>query len=298
MIQLKNVSFSFDKPLFQQLTLTFSEKRIYGIVGADGSGKSTFLRLLMGVYQPKEGEIQRSDQLLYGFVSENMGLYEEMSVMENLLFFGQLYGLSKEETRKRSAELLTWVELAPFANRLVGKLSGGMKRKLAVIRAIIHQPQCLILDEPTYGIDPVARQEIWTLIEKIHRQGTMIFVSTQYLNEIAYCDEVLFFHRGKLLTQASPVELIEQFPYRVLSLGEEKRLQLSDLYQLRQMEGVLDAYFRGSELILLCQDPQVVRKACQKERSNIQENDWIEIEPSYEEVFISLMKRGGENLGD
>ncbi len=298
MIQLKNVSFSFDKPLFQQLNLTFSAKRIYGIVGADGSGKSTFLRLLIGIYRPTEGKIERSDQLLYGFVSENMGLYEEMNVMENLLFFGQLYGLSKEESRKRSEELLAWVKLEPFATRPAGKLSGGMKRKLAVIRAIVHQPHCLILDEPTYGVDPVARQEIWALIKKIHQQGTTILVSTQYLNEIAYCDEVLFFHQGKLLTKAPPAELMEQFPYRVLSLSEEKRLQLKDLKQLRQMEGVLDAYFRGTELILLCEDPQAVKRAYEKERTDLQASDWIEIEPSYEEIFVSLMKRGGGNLGD
>ncbi|MEW9034020.1 MAG: ABC transporter ATP-binding protein, partial [Planifilum fimeticola] len=210
-----------------------AENRIFGIVGPDGAGKSTLLKLMAGSIRPTSGRMVREGEFRTGYVPEHFGLYEDMSVGENLRFYGSLYGLKRAETEERSRDLLRRAELLPFEGRLAGNLSGGMKRKLAIVAAALHRPSCLILDEPTHGVDPMARREIWALVEELAREGTRVVVSTQYLDEVARCDEVLFLHRGRLLVQGSPEELIRRFPHRVFRIPEMREARLRELRRLR-----------------------------------------------------------------
>jgi ABC-2 type transport system ATP-binding protein len=296
LISLERVCFNYgEEPLFKNLNVEFQPYKIYGIIGPDGAGKTTFLRLLMGILTPLEGEIKKRDGMVSGYVSEQFGMYPDLNLYENLMFFGRLYGLSEQECVKRSNQLLKWAKMDQFKERLAGHLSGGMKRKLALLKAIIHQPDCLILDELTFGVDPLFRKEIWELIRNIHRQGTTVFVSTPYLEDAEQCDEVLFFYQGDCLVQSAPMKLLDEFPYDILLIPDADWCKVQDLRELRKMPGVVDAYFHGLDLRILCFEQERLIKTLKKWK----ETEWIEMRiemaaPSYEDVFIEKMKEGVE----
>lgn len=267
-----------------------AEKRIFGIVGPDGAGKSTLLKLMSGSIQPTSGRVLKKKEARIGYVSEHFGLYEDMSVGENLRFYGSLYGLKEAEVEERSKELLRRAELYPFQDRLAGNLSGGMKRKLAISASVLHRPSCLILDEPTHGVDPMARLEIWKLIGELAREGTRVVVSTQYLDEVVRCDEVLFLHRGRLLVQDSPEELIRRFPHRVFRIPEMRNAPLRKLRRLRTVPGVVDAFPRGVDWIILAEGEEVLEPL----EGHLDEmgfrREIEQTEPEFEDVFIQWMR--------
>jgi len=270
-----------------------AENRIFGIVGPDGAGKSTLLKLMAGLIRPTSGRILRDGETSTGYVSEHFGLYEDMSIEENLRFYGSLYGLGQAETEKRSEDLLRRAELLPFRDRLAGNLSGGMKRKLAISAAVLHRPSCLILDEPTHGVDPMARREIWGLIGELARQGTRVVVSTQYLDEVARCDEVLFLHRGQLLVQDRPEGLIRRFPHRVFRIPEMREARLRELRRLRTVPGVVDAFPRGVDWIILAEGEGAV-EALKGRLAEMGYRREIEpAEPEFDDVFIHWMGEAG-----
>lgn len=260
--------------------------RIFGIVGPDGAGKSTLLKLMSGSIRPTSGRILWDGETRAGYVSEHFGLYEDMSIEENLRFYGSLYGLKQAEVEERSEDLLRRAELLPFRDRLAGNLSGGMKRKLAISAAVLHRPSCLILDEPTHGVDPMARLEIWGLIEELAREGTRVVVSTQYLDEVARCDEVLFLHRGRLLVQDSPEELIRRFPHRVFRIPEMREARLRELRRLRTVPGVVDAFPRGVDWMILAEDEGAVDLLKERLAEMGCRREVEPAEPEFEDVFI------------
>ncbi|MBA4494827.1 ABC transporter ATP-binding protein [Paenactinomyces guangxiensis] len=296
MFQFEGVSVRYGKEtVLQDLSFLLESGPIYGIVGPDGAGKTTLLQLLVGLLSPTEGFIKKTESVSIGFVSEHFGLYEEMSLQENLLFYGTLRGLQRIEAEKRADELLKWASLEPFADRAAGNLSGGMKRKLAIIAAILHHPACLVLDEPTHGVDPVSRREIWRLIQEIKQTGTTVIVSTQYLDEVPQCDEVLLLFQGKLMQKESPLTLVEQFPFRVFRLAGMRRRKTRDLLSVKQIPGVVDAFFRGADWILLCEKERKITRQLEiwKEKEGLAQK-LEKIEPSFEDVFIHLMRMGGK----
>ncbi|MDQ0338839.1 ABC-2 type transport system ATP-binding protein [Caldalkalibacillus uzonensis] len=294
MITFQNVSFCYGKEeVLKNLSFHIGANEIAGIVGPDGAGKSTLLKLLVGLLKPNKGRIQYAESCSTGFVAEHFGLYEDMSIEENLLFYGQLYGLSREEAKQRSEQLLAWTKLSPFKDRLAGHLSGGMKRKLAISSALLHRPSCLILDEPTHGVDPVSRQEIWQLIKEVKSEGASVIVSTQYLDEVSRCDEVLFLHQGELLKKTSPRVLIDEFPYKVYRIPDLRHMSLRELPKLKDIPYVADAFPRGVDWVFLVSREEAVGAL----------RDWIKekglmrqvepIQPTFEDVFIHLMGKGG-----
>jgi ABC-2 type transport system ATP-binding protein len=278
-----------DTMALNELSFRLEGSRIFGIVGPDGAGKSTLLKLMAGLVKPSSGGIRRAENLSTGFVSEHFGLYEEMSVMENLQFYGSLHGLSRAEIGRRAKELLIRADLDRFTERLAGHLSGGMKRKLAIIAAVLHRPSCLILDEPTHGVDPVARKEIWNLIGELNRQEAMVIVSTQYLDEVPLCDEVLLLHKGRVLAQDSPGELISRFPYRVYRIPEMREARLGELKRLKAVPGVVDAFPRGVDWIVLAEDERAVAGLNGKLEEIGHKREIERIAPEFEDVFIQCM---------
>jgi ABC-2 type transport system ATP-binding protein len=195
---------------------------IFGLVGSDGAGKSTLLRMIATMIPPTTGSI-RIDGLdvvtqktrikhLIGYMPQRFGLYQDLTVGENLDFFMDIFGIFRAERKKRRERYLGFSNLLPFVDRLAGNLSGGMKQKLGLACVLAHEPQVLILDEPTNGVDPVSRQEFWEILAEMKRGGMTILVSTAYLDEGEKCDRLALMHRSRILDLASPEEIRSSFP--------------------------------------------------------------------------------------
>ena len=195
---------------------------IFGLVGSDGAGKSTLLRMIATMIPPTTGSI-RIDGLdvvtqktrikhLIGYMPQRFGLYQDLTVGENLDFFMDIFGIFRAERKKRRERYLGFSNLLPFVDRLAGNLSGGMKQKLGLACVLVHEPQVLILDEPTNGVDPVSRQEFWEILAEMKRGGMTILVSTAYLDEGEKCDRLALMHRSRILDLASPEEIRSSFP--------------------------------------------------------------------------------------
>lgn len=191
---------------------------IYGLVGPDGAGKTTTLRLVLGLMKPDAGrclvlgrDVQTggaSVRSQMGYLSQAYALYGDLSVEENLSFFGQLFGLSRHEYRKRRDRLLAITDLAEFTRRPAGALSGGMYKKLALACALLHEPKLLVLDEPTNGVDPVSRLQLWELVAEFAAQSMGVLVSTPLMEEAARCHRVSVMHRGRSLVEGRPQDLV------------------------------------------------------------------------------------------
>ncbi len=209
-IQFSKISQRFkDTIVLNELNLTIFENEIFGLIGFSGSGKTTLLRDLMGFYKPTSGNIFYKDSDLthnhkvlkskVGFTTQNNSFYFKLKVEENLKYFGRLYGLKKEILEKRIDELLHLVRLFEYKKILSSKLSGGMQRRLDFAISLIHDPEILILDEPTTGLDPIIRSEIWGLIQHIHKTGKTIIVASHLFDEIeTYCSRIGIMSNGKI----------------------------------------------------------------------------------------------------
>jgi len=195
---------------------------IFGLVGSDGAGKSTLLRMIATMIPPTAGSI-RIDGLdvvtqktrikhLIGYMPQRFGLYQDLTVGENLDFFMDIFSIFRAERKKRRERYLGFSNLLPFVDRLAGNLSGGMKQKLGLACVLVHEPQVLILDEPTNGVDPVSRQEFWEILAEMKRGGMTILVSTAYLDEGEKCDRLALMHRSRILDLASPEDIRSSFP--------------------------------------------------------------------------------------
>ena len=200
--------------------LSFEVRRgeLYGLVGPDGAGKTTAIRALAGLIDLDGGEARvlghdplREGRLVresLGLMPQQFSLYRDLSVWENLRFFGRVYCLPRADFRARSERLLQLTRLAPFLDRRADALSGGMYKKLALACALLHQPEVLILDEPTNGVDPVSRRELWALLHEFVHGGMAVLISTPYMDEAERCDRVGLAHRGRLLDQGAPLEML------------------------------------------------------------------------------------------
>lgn len=187
---------------------------LWGVVGADGAGKTTLLRCIVGLYEPDEGEIAPGveGQLRIGFAPQGFHLYGDLTVLENMLFFGGLYGIGRAPLEERVDELLSFAGLTDHRNRMAGRLSGGMQQKLVLACALVHQPEILLLDEPTTGVDPVSRREFWRLVEQLHRGGATVLLASAYLDEIERCEQVAFLHDGRVIATGDPEQLRGEHP--------------------------------------------------------------------------------------
>ena len=194
------------------VTVPVDPARITVLIGGDGAGKSTSLEVLAGLLEPGSGTVLRPSKELIGYVPATAGFYSDLTVQENLDFSASAYGLSGREYAGRADELLEKTGLDQARRRLGGQLSGGMRRKLAVGMALLHTPDLLILDEPTTGVDPVSRAELWRLISGAAAAGTAVAVSTTYVNEAARAVWVVLLEAGKLVAAGSPAQILEDVP--------------------------------------------------------------------------------------
>jgi ABC-2 type transport system ATP-binding protein len=284
------------------LSLTVQEGEIYGLVGPDGAGKTTTMRLICGGFNPDRGSVSiRGFDLAHhaeqaraqiGYLAQRFSLYGDLTVTENLHFFAQMHGLKASEWKPRAQEILQFVGLAEFADRMADQLSGGMKQKLGLASALVHRPQVLLLDEPTGGVDPVTRQDFWQLIIRIvSQEGVSVLVSTPYMDEAARCTRVGFIDRGQMIVEGTPGQVTTRLNGRMLELvgepldGLRRAAQTApdvedvqifgDRLHLRVKEGSADRVMADLPGLLQTQGLQVSRI-----RS---------IAPTLEDVFIELV---------
>ena len=287
-----------------RFSLQVSAGEIYGLVGADGAGKTTILRLMCGAMQPATGEIRIAgvDMLRQteqaranlGYIPQRFSLYEELTVLENIRFFAEVRGLATQEWMPRCMEILEFVGLAQFQSRRAGKLSGGMKQKLGLAAALVHRPKVLLLDEPTTGVDPITRQDFWQLIIRlVGEEGVGVLISTPYMDEAARCSRVGFIQRGKLLVEGTPRELTERLKGQVLEL------QGAPLSLLRRVSmeapNVEDAQMFGDRLHLRVRAKMADQVIAHLSNAIPEEGGRVfrlrSVPAQLEDIFISLMEQ-------
>jgi len=296
MIQLNKVSKYFGRNrAVDNLSLSVEKGEIFGLVGPDGAGKTTAIRMITGILEPTEGEItvlgSRNLEAIkgrLGYVPQKFSLYGDLTVMENIRLLGALYGASPEKIKILAQEILSFTKLLPFQDRLADNLSGGMKQKLALAAGLMHKPEIFFLDEPTTGVDPVSRREFWQMLYGLSREGMTIFVSTPYMDEAELCTRIAFMHQGKIVTCASPQELRSAYPYGLLELHAQSK----EVKKYLQKCPLRDINAFGEKYHLVVDNPQeaitAVEKALQQAAINIVSLE--EISPTLEDVFVVLAK--------
>ncbi|MEP6936879.1 MAG: ABC transporter ATP-binding protein [Chthoniobacterales bacterium] len=291
--------------------VSFSVARgsIFGFLGPNGSGKSTVIRMLCGILEPTEGTARVGgrdvvhdgdavkDQI--GYMSQKFSLYDELTAKENLIFSGKLYGLRDRALKQRRDELVAITHLEPYLDRRAALLSGGWRQRLAMACALMHKPTVLFLDEPTAGIDPVARRELWDLLFEFAGQGMTLFVTTHYMDEAERCSHVGYIYMAKLIVCGEPDDL-KQMPD--VSPPGTRRLDVTcdhvttALQAMRQVEGVRAATVFGQSMHLLV-DEKIQRSQIEERLRSvgIGRSEIHEIGPSLEDVFVALTdKHAGE----
>lgn len=219
-IDLEDISKCFGKhQAVKNVTLKVERGKIYGLLGPNGAGKSTTIRMICGVLKPSGGNAFIDGMDVYkdaeriksriGYMSQKFSLYDDLTVMENLKFYASLYSIYGKERNERIGQLIDMAGIRGRENQLAGQLSGGWKQRLALSCALIHKPSLLILDEPTAGVDPVARRIFWELIFKLAAQGITVLVTTHYMDEAESCDQVAFIFNGEKIAEGTPKALIE-----------------------------------------------------------------------------------------
>jgi ABC-2 type transport system ATP-binding protein len=204
--------------VLDDINLSIYKGEIFGVLGPSGAGKTTLVKIIAGIENASNGSVNILDTKMpnlntmanVGYMAQADALYNELTALENLKFFGEIYGLKRSELKKRISEVLDVVNLYEHIKKYIHQYSGGMKRRLSLAIALLHKPDILILDEPTVGIDPVLRQQIWNALNKISEQGTTILVTTHVMDEAEKCDRLAMLRDGKLIAVGTPIELKEE----------------------------------------------------------------------------------------
>jgi ABC-2 type transport system ATP-binding protein len=297
-VRLDAVTKRFDeaKPALDQVSGSIRGGEITGLVGPDGAGKTTLIRLMTGLMLPDAGKVdvlgfgtrERSAdiQAAIGYMPQRFGLYEDLSVQENLDLYADLRGLPKLERAAVYDELLTFTDLKRFASRLSGKLSGGMKQKLGLACALLKKPRLLLLDEPGVGVDPISRRDLWKMVEDLTKEGVGVVWSTAYLDEAEACDRVLLLNEGKLLFSGEPKELTDRVRDRVYRVTDVTGRRRSMLAKLLDETGVVDGGIQGEAIRLVTAPGRVGRFTAS--------GDAVvsPTEPRFEDAFVDMLGGG------
>jgi len=302
-IEVQGLSKKFkDIVALQNINLSVEKGEVFGIIGPDGAGKTTFLRILTGVMTPSSGEVNvcsvdvvKRPNLVktkIGVVPQTFSLYPDLTVEENLNFFRRMYLISESDFIKRKERLLQITRLGQFVNRRASQLSGGMQKKLALIACLLHTPELLILDEPTTGVDPVSRRELWDFLYDLYGQGTTIIISTPYMDEAERCSRVGFLYRGELLSIDTPLKVREKYPYKILEIKSKNNDLIRSLKFPVNLH-VIDLRPAGQFLHLITDQyqPQALTDFLREQHVEFEMNL---VEPAFEDAFISLIKQRQE----
>jgi ABC-type multidrug transport system ATPase subunit len=292
------------------VSLSVESGEIFGFLGPNGSGKSTIIRMLCGLIAPTAGtarvagfDIQKQTEEIrrnIGYMSQQFSLYQDLTVWENINFYAHVYGLKRERLRERRDAVIELTHIERFTDRRAGRLSGGWKQRLALSCALVHEPKIIFLDEPTAGIDPVARRELWDLFFQLSSQGITLFVTTHYMDEAERCSRVGYIYNSKLITYGAPDEL-KQLPD--VTPPNAKWIEVIcpnttvALARLKEADYVLDATIFGQSIhLLMKKDEPIDRIKKDLAAIGIDNAEVTRARPSLEDVFVALTKRRSESV--
>lgn len=283
----------------QGVSFAASGGELFGLIGPDGAGKSTLLRILVTLLVPTSGIARMAgydtvkDYLeirkITGYMPGRFSLYQDLTVEENLYFFATVFGTTVKENYPLIRDI--FVQLEPFKDRRAGKLSGGMKQKLALCCALIHRPHVLILDEPTTGVDAVSRKEFWELLKTYKKEGITIIVSTPYMDEASLCERVALIQEGSILDTDSPAAITERFPMPLFSVKISSVLPA--LKALQSFGKESNAWLFGQEIHYCSPDPLISEAAINRylKDKGICPETTERIQPGIEDCFLWMMHK-------
>lgn len=296
-VELKNISKRFQNIVaLNKISFEIFKGELFGLVGPDGSGKTTLMKILCGVENKDEGTLKIFDldsdksrneiNKKLGYLSQRFSLYGDLTINENIEFFARIHGVKNFQKRKN--DLLEFTRLTKFHNRLVDKLSGGMKQKTALTSALIHSPEILILDEPTNGVDPVSRRDFWSILAELQKRGITIIISTPYLDETERCNRVAMLSKGNLIAVDSPDQLKKKLKTKVYEII---------CNPVRKAYQVLQTNFPDVEIQMFGDNVNVLTESSVDDLISFLTENHIEILevkekiPSMENVFIHLIQK-------
>ncbi|MFC1745221.1 ATP-binding cassette domain-containing protein [Candidatus Riflebacteria bacterium] len=300
MIRVEKLAKSFGTlRAVRDLSFQVKQGEVFGLVGPDGAGKSTVMRLLATIMDPSSGDAWVAGQHItkqpekvkenIAYMSQKFGLYQDLTVMENINFYCDLYGVPYKGLSEKIAQLLDFSNLTDFTGRLAGKLSGGMKQKLSLVCALVHTPKVLLLDEPTNGVDPVSRRDFWRILYRLVKAGVSIFVSTAYLDEAERCNRLILLHEGEMIACDSPVAIKKLLSDKILEVVCADTRNARKV--LQEIEGFSAIQIFGDRLHISCKDIDkiMMRTESVLAANQITINSMQAIEPGLEDVFIAAI---------
>lgn len=283
-----------------RISLTVEKGQIFGFLGPNGAGKSTTIRMLCGLLLPTSGEgrvagfdIMTESETIkrhIGYMSQKFSLYDDLTVEENIDFFAGIYNVPRPKRGARKDWVLEMAGLTDKRSNLTGSLAGGWKQRLALGCAVLHEPQILFLDEPTSGVDPLSRRQFWDLIAQMSHGGTTVFITTHYMEEAEYCDELALIYHGKMIAKGKPAELKTLIPEDILEIRVERPFEA-----LEQLEGsglVKEVALFGGALHAVVDDADKASAAIRDflTAQGLAVEEIITVVPSMEDVFVSLIE--------
>jgi ABC-2 type transport system ATP-binding protein len=283
----------------KDISFSVNEGEIFGFIGPDGAGKTTLFRIITTLLLQDEGEMQvlgldskagyRELRKNIGYMPGRFSLYQDLSVEENLNFYATVFGTTVKENYDLIADIYSHIE--PYKKRLAGKLSGGMKQKLALSCALIHKPRLLVLDEPTTGVDAVSRSEFWTMLSKLRQHNITIIVSTPYMDEAMKCDNVALIQNGSILSIDKPQKIRDQFSRKLYSVKASEKYRL--LVALRQYKSVLTAFPFGDSVHITITEESIDKALYDHlKKANVTNVTIEETTAGIEDRFLELMEKG------
>ncbi len=300
LVIIENLTKKFSEgipPALDRIDAAFGAGKIIGLVGPDGAGKSTLIRLIAGLLLPSGGSIRvngydtvKNAEAIHSFIGympQKFGLYEDLTVEQNMDLYADLRGLEKEKRKAVFDRLLDFTALAPFTGRLAGALSGGMKQKLGLACALIVTPKLLLLDEPSVGVDPISRRELWQMVQDLLRSGISVVWSTAYLDEAERCDEVLLLNEGKLLFTGNPTALTDRVngrSFQIQHISGRRRLVLVNA--LRDKD-VTDGVIQGSNVRIVLKPGVPIPQAAIFDAGP--DASLVPVQPRFEDAFVDIL---------
>ncbi|HTQ70538.1 MAG TPA: ABC transporter ATP-binding protein [Acidocella sp.] len=280
-----------------EVSLSIKRGEIFGLVGPDGAGKTTLMRMLAGLLRPDAGAVTldgvdvladpEAAKSRLSYMPQRFGLYEDLTVDENIFFYAELFGVARKARQARAAELLEAAGMAPFRRRLAGKLSGGMKQKLGLVCALIHTPAVLLLDEPTTGVDPVSRRDFWGILYNLRESGVTILFSTAYMDEAERCSRLALMHAGRVHDCDTPARLKRNMPGALLAIAAPDPRAIRAA--LAGAPGVLGMLLKGDHVNLRADSAgRMAEFAGRLRAQGVAYSGIAQVEPGIEDVFVAL----------
>jgi ABC-type multidrug transport system ATPase subunit len=299
-LKIDSISKSYGKVnAVSDFSISIDKGQIYALIGPDGAGKTTIMRTVCRLLDSDKGTITIDDvdiskdfdkiKTKLGYMPQIFSLYPDLTVEENLIFYGGIYGITGDEFDKRAERMYGFSNLKAFRDRRALALSGGMKQKLALSCALIHEPELLLLDEPTTGVDPLSRRQFWEILLDLKKQGVAILVSTPYMDEAARADKVGFIYEGTKLAEDSPKNLPNLFNGTIYYLDEKPEALLVD--NLNKIDGLNARRFGAGMHLYMKADDNINRIETNLIELGVQQNKLKQIQPDLEDCFIQLMER-------